>query len=67
MVSARGVVKYLGLLKDAELNVRNALYGASHWRPNIMPDYFRGGAPPRPRADFCEYFLLVQFILCRDM
>ena len=35
--------------------------------PSFMPDCFRGGAPPRMWADFCEYFLLVQFILCRDI
>ena len=51
----------------AELNARNALYGARHSRLSFMPDCFRGGAPPRLQADFCEYFLLVQFILCRDI
>ena len=47
------------------LNVGNALYGASHWRLSFMLDCFRGGAPSRLWADFCQYFLLVQFILCR--
>ena len=32
-----------------------------------MPDYFQGCAPPRLRADFLSIFLLVQFILCRDI
>ena len=42
----------------AELNVGNALYGASHWRPSFMPDCFQGGAPPRLRANFLSIFLI---------
>ena len=55
----RGIIDHLGSKRSegvlAELNVGNARYGASHWRPSFMPDSFRGGAPPWPWADFYEF------------